>query len=296
MYRALTLAAAAALAAGCGRGGGGQVAGGPERQAVAADDVTGLSGLSRGDDGELWLVPERDRTLLRMGTDRSIDRYPILGVARGYDLESLAFLGGESFAFGVERNAGTPGTEVGDRALILLAELASGKVTVGDRIEIDTSLWGLNLKDNEGVEGLCRAGGFLVAGIETVGSAGGARFAPLAVYDLAVRRARAYRLRLTSTTGSLSAVACDVRDGRVAIVAVERHFGVLRILRAQLPDAPGEVVPEVIADLDTFADRTRLNAEGIVVGDGGDVTLVVDNHYRGVTGPNELLLVKGLAR
>lgn len=74
------------------------------------------------------------------------------------------------------------------------------------------------------------------------------------------------------------------------MLAVERHFGVSRLLRFTVPAAGGDIEPRIDADITEFANSTNLNFEGAEWGEDGTVILVVDNDYRAITGPNELVL------
>lgn len=270
--------------------------GAPERKVLELGDVSGLSGIARGADGALWLAPERGGNLIWRGADGTVRRYAIEGLEAGFDVESIAYLGGDELALGMEANTRTGSDAVvGGEALVLRARIGDGVVTVTGRWSIDMAMWDLAVVNNEGVEGLCVAGDYMVAGIETVGEASGQRFAPVAVYRRSTDSWRAYRLRLSSAEGSLSALSCRVRDGALELVVIERHFDLLRVLRVKVPGAAGELTPTLAVDLDAFAAETGLNVEGVaIVGDG--LVMVVDNHYKTISGPNELVLLEGAAR
>lgn len=264
----------------------------PRRQTLAVQGVNGLSGLSFDPGGRLWMAPERDPRLVVRDTDGTLSTVPLEGVPAGLDVESLAWLDWRYLALGTEGNVAPSGTESAAPALILRARLTDDDkrvVVTGRPIELDPAPWGLQIKENQGIEGLCRAGKELVAGLETVGKDDRGRFAPLGVYDFATQRWRAYRLRLTSGTGKLSALSCWARPGGIMLYAVERHFGVLRILSAAVTAPGGDVTPRVVANLDHFASQTKLNVEGLESGDGGRLFMVIDNQYKTITGPNELL-------
>lgn len=254
--------------------------------------VAGISGMARDEAGVTWLAPERDRVLAAMDPSGALRTVPLEGVPDGLDVEALAYLGEGLFALGTESNVAPSGTEIGAQATIFLARSSGERVVVAETLTIEMSMWGMILRENQGVEGLCNAGGFLLAGIETVIERDGYRVAPLALYDLGSKRWQPLLLRLTTRTGSLSALACRQREGAIEVIAVERHFGVSRILRFRVRAGETLATPSIAADLDAFVATTPLNFEGMELGADGDVVLAVDNQYKGITGPNELVTLE----
>ena len=115
--------------------------------------------------------------------------------------------------------------------------------------------------------------------------AGGA----LALLYYLVPQYRVQRLALTTTTGKLSALDCWRDGARTWAVAVERHFAVTRLLRFELGGADATITPEVLLDLGPIL-RGSLNLEGLVRLPDGRLVAVVDNQYRTITGPDELLV------
>jgi hypothetical protein len=100
------------------------------------------------------------------------------------------------------------------------------------------------------------------------------------------------RLRLTSATGKISALECaDGGNGRLVAHAVERHYGVTRILRFEVPaeGSPGgeAIVPEVVFDV-AAATPGLPNVEGIAL-DGARVLLLSDHDPDDAEGSTELL-------
>ncbi len=293
-FQRLVWAALLFGAAACSRHAGHPL---PKRQTLAVTGVNGLSGLARDAAGRLWMAPERDPRLVVREPGGALRTVPLDGVPPGLDIESITWLADGRLALGTEGNVAPSGTEASGPALILLARStgdgAAARVVVsGPPIELDPAPWGLRVRENQGVEGLCRAGNALVAALETVGQDAGGRFAPLGVYDFATQRWRAYHLRLTSATGKLSALACWARGDGIMLLAVERHFGVLRLLSATVLAPSGDIAPRVIANLDDFASQTKLNVEGLETGDGGSLLMVIDNQYKTITGANELLTLR----
>jgi hypothetical protein len=82
-------------------------------------------------------------------------------------------------------------------------------------------------------------------------------------------------------------------DGKVIAIAMERHFGISRLLRFEIPlgSEGASIRPEVTADLSTLIDPLP-NFEGLVWDGDGTIVLLTDNHYRGVArGPSRLYFV-----
>src|SRR5438477_398046 len=78
-------------------------------------------------------------------------------------------------------------------------------------------------------------GGRLVAASETVQTIDRRRYAPVGVMNEDGTALRAFRLRLTSPTGAISAMTCRASPGGIEALAIERHYGVGRLLRFTIP-------------------------------------------------------------
>jgi len=217
--------------------------------------AAGISGSASDEAGRLWGVAERERCLYQFDREQSdapvAQRVALEGVPEDVDLESLAWIGPARLALGTERH------EPRDADVILWAESANGAVRVTGALELSwRALYGIEAPSNQGIEGLCYAGGLLVAGGEPVVQRDDVRWAPVARLDLRngeSTRWEPFLLRLTSAEGKLSSLDCSLgEDGEALdVFAIERHFGVTRVLRFTLPlDGPGgELVPAVVADL-----------------------------------------------
>lgn len=284
------VAAAASLAAACGR------APGVDRERAAAlftevvvDTAPGLSGLAVDDAAGIWMVAERAARAYRITLDAAlrptVEAFPIEGVPPRTDLEAIAALGGDRFALGTE------GRQDG-AATVLVAERRGAALAVTHAIQLPEASVGIPLAENHGVEGVCGAGETIIAAIEGAGEQGGRRWAPV-VRITGGAVARTHRVWLTSATGKLSALDCRLElGGAITAWAIERHFEVTRLLRFTLP-APGagadDITPTVALDLGA-ALRGRLNLEGIARLADGRMAAVVDNQWRTVTGPSQLLV------
>lgn len=237
-------------------------------------------------------MAERGQTLVRLGADGTgIDLFPITNAPSGHDLESITRTGPGRFAIGTETSAEAWASQEGQaQGRILFLEVRGHSARVTDQIALPFSIWGLRPQENQGIEGLCSTNGMLIAGIETVKTRDGKRLAPLARHPIGGGEWRPFYLQLTSDEGKLSSLECRENGDGIEALAVERHFGVMRVLRFKVPDAPdATATPEVVADFTSFVADDHLNIEGLAWLDTG-IAMIIDNEYKTVTGPNELLL------
>jgi len=249
----------------------------------------GLSGLAADDRGGLWTVAERAATAYRITLDAAlvptVEAFPIDQLPPGTDLESIAVLDDTHVVFGTEQRF------VGG-ATVLVAERHDGRLRVTDAIAMSVMTLGIELLQNHGAEGVCGAGATIIAAIEGVGVEAGRRWAPIVRIVRGVP-VRTHRLWLTTQTGKLSALDCRIApDGTVTAWAIERHFEVTKVLTFTLPPDGGgadDVTPAVAYDLGSVL-RGALNLEGIARLPDGRLVAVVDNQWKTVTGPSELLV------
>ncbi|MBO6939268.1 MAG: hypothetical protein JJ863_30135 [Deltaproteobacteria bacterium] len=258
-------------------------------------DAPGLSGLALGSDGSLWAIPEERRELLRIDRETgAVTAYPIEGLPEGVEAEALSYRGNGEFLVGTE----TDGIDRPTDYLYVL-DFDGSVARVRESYECSYELWGLQSDRNRGLEGLCTVGdaGVIVAA-EVTGSVRGRRYAPLA-WRTENGEWSPYRVFLSSETGKLAGITCRASpDGSAEVIAVERHFGVTRILGFELPPPhagePVSVRSEVLVNLDDWVRSLdqQPNFEGIARLDDDRVALLVDNQYRGLrTGPSALWIV-----
>lgn len=256
---------------------------------VEADVPAGISGLALDEHGHFWAIPERDPVVAEIvvtGERATIALHPLDGVPRELDTEAITYLGAGRFAIGVESH---------DRpyAGVYRGELrADGHIVVAPAYEFDSAALGIDLRANNGVESLCAAGAELIVGIESTGvTAAGERFAPIVRIDGATNAVQ--RLHLTTANGKLSSLACHpTGDGVVELLAIERDFGVSKILRVVSHPDDVDLVPTVVLDLwPLLRDRYqgRINLEGIVRLPDGRIVVVNDNQGPGLEGPTRLM-------
>ncbi len=260
--------------------------------AMNMQDLAGLSGLARDDGGTFYAVPEEDRTLLEVSTTgQEQHRYRVSGVPEGVEFESLAWLGKDRFAVGTEGGC----KEGAEHVLVLARE--GDAVKVAKDIAVPLNDWGMACDDKRGIEGLCAAGGKIVGAVENpLPGKEDPRLAAIARIDETTGEVTAYRLALTSKSGKISALDCRVKDGAIEILAIERHFEVSRLLTFTIPlSGAAEEAPrtaKIVKDLLPYANDGKRNFEGVVWLDNQRATLIVDNKYGKITGPNEMMEVE----
>jgi len=264
---------------------------------------SGYSGLTLDGAKTLWAVPERGQQLqhLIVAVDGLTvgSTLPIDGLPEGIDLESLAWLEGERFVAGTERQA-LRGTDS-----VLVLERQGKRVAPVAQAELPYSLWMMNAEPNRGIEGICAADGDIIAAVEPVWEESGNRWGLLARLDPATEQWQPLRTQLTTKTGKLAGLTCRVVDGAIEVHAIERHFGIARVLRMTLPaweppavpaegkaasPAPVTVASQVVVDV-AGAFGEVPNLEGIAWA-GPSLLLISDNHYGAITGPTEALRFK----
>jgi hypothetical protein len=273
---------------------------------VPIDTKPGLSGLAVDEAGALWAVAERGglpnpmthtlaqgpeteayRITLDANLAPTVWPFPVRGVPADSDLEAMAWLGPNQFAFGTEGS-------IEGIATVLTAEKKADEIDITGTIVLDEATLGTSLEANEGAEGLCGSGDTIIVAIEGAGTTDGKRWAPVARIE-AGKVARVHKLWLLTTTGKISSLDCTIaRDGTVNGWAIERHFEVTRIVRFTLPPVghgSDDVHPVEMLDLGPVL-HSKLNLEGIAELPDGRVIAVVDNQWKTITGPSELLVFK----
>ena len=253
----------------------------------------GTSDLSLDDRGHLWSVAERDReideiVLVEAPLAVTITRHPMDGVPDGVDTESLAWLGNGKFSIGTE------GQDVATAAVMTGQLQADGRITVTPALSFTSDQLGVELVKNHGVEGLCGHGEDLIVGIESFATLpNGARWSPIVRTHAGVVTA-VQRLMLTSDRGKVSALFCEFApDGTASVTAIERHYGVSRIITFTSPTTTADITPKIALDLwPVVRDRykQKLNLEGIVTLADARWVMVNDNQGANVDGATKLFV------
>ena len=260
---------------------------------ITIDLPPGTSDLSLDDRGHLWAVAERERVVAEIELDTQhmtakFTRHPLDDVPDGLDTEALSWLGGGKFAVGTE------GQEQATASVMYGDLLGNGHIALHPGIELTDAILGITLVRNHGVEALCGRGDDLLVGIESWGTfPDKTRWAPLVRVHAGVVTG-VQKLKLTTATGKISAMTCTFApDGTIDAIAIERHYGVSRILTFSVPLGQDLITPQVALDLwPVVRDRyhAKLNLEGIVKLPDGRWVMVNDNQGARVDGPTKLFV------
>ena len=251
---------------------------GPGRIITLETDVVGLSGLTADEHGAFWAPGEDGDAVIRIDPRTfGVTRYPVSGLAPKIDLEAVAWVDGTQFVLGTETQ-----DEGRLRDVLLDGRLDGTRFGVASIGHLDYARWHLAAPDNRGIEGICHVDGVLVLATELVQRQRGRRWAPLGMFDPKTQTWTAHRVGLTSKTGKLAAMSCRMIDDSIVALAVERHFGVSRLLRFNIPRGPeGQwIEPTVAADLSELISPLP-NFEGLVWLEDGSAVALTDNNYRG---------------
>jgi hypothetical protein len=213
----------------------------------------GLSDLTIDDSGELWAIPERDRHVVRI-VDNTPTTFALEGVAPGLDTEALAWLGDNHFVVGLEGAHDAT-------AAIAYATFDGTKLVVDKPRLFAPQDLGVTPTINHGIEALCGHGDDVLAATEIVHQEpDGTRWA--ALIRIHGADTKYGKVRLTSTKGKLSALSCMfAADGTVEAFAIERHYGVARIVEFHV-GADLDATAKLMLDLQPVL-HDGLNLEGI---------------------------------
>jgi hypothetical protein len=244
----------------------------------------GISDVTADERGVLWAVAEREPTIVEIELGKPPIAHRIEGVPAGVDTEAVQSLGGGKFAFGYE---GTLGPAAG----VLFAERRGDAIVVTGMQKLADKDLDLSITINHGIEALCGKDGELLAASESIGKLpDGRRWA--AIVRMRPEGNHLTRLWLTSKRGKISGMQCTIADDGVAqVTAIERHFGVVRILRFTLSRDDKDITPTL--DMDLFPVlHDNFNFEGVTRLPDGRLVLVNDNQYDTIDGPTELFIFR----
>ncbi len=253
---------------------------GPGRVVTLDSEVAGLSGLTSDEHGAFWAPGEDGDSVLRIDPATfGVTRYSVVGAPPGTDLEAMAWVDGTRFLLGTE-------TQQKDRLSDLLLEgrLEGGRFRVTRVGQLDYARWQLTAPDNRGIEGICHVDGLFVLATELVERQRKRRWAPVGVFDPKTQSWTAHRVELTTGTGKLAALSCKLVGESIVALAVERHYGVSRLLRFRVPRGPEAqwIEPTLAADLSALVSPLP-NFEGLLWMEDGSALLLTDNKNRGIT-------------
>lgn len=242
----------------------------------------GMSDLTIDEYGVVWAIAERDRALVEIPLNSPPVVHRLEGIPATMDTEGLAWIGKNRFAIGTEGG-------IGPAAGIAFAELRGDDVVVTGTRALSNDDLGITLTVNHGIEAVCGREGDLIAASETVGKdEGGRRYAPLV--RLRHDQLTVTKLLLSSAKGKISALYCEFTDdGTAYVTAIERHFGVARIVTFALAPDDIEATAKVELDLHPVL-RDTYNLEGITKLPDGRLVLINDNQSKSPSGPTHLFV------
>ena len=239
-------------------------------------EVGGLSGLTRGaDPSTFFAIPERDPVVFvirEASSELSITgTLTVAGVPPGLDTEAITRIDDDTFAMGTESTAERDGD------LVLLARRRGDRIEVQHKLHLPYAIFGFTPEENRGIEGVCAAGGLLLAAVETPIEHGKKRYVPLARTATGSATWTAFKVPLSSDSGKAAGMDCRVRGGQLEVFLIERHYEVSRVLRFTVPmTGPGRILTATVArDLDPAFTKNP-NFEGLALTEGG-VFLLSDN-------------------
>lgn len=251
--------------------------------------LIGVSGATTRADGTIWLAPERTGQLVVFpGGARLLEGPPrlisVVGIPQGADVEAIAFWRTHELLVGTEAK----GRRREDA--ILRLKLNDGRAEVWGALVFDYGPFGIEAKGNQGIDGLCAGPDYAVAASEVVMTSEGQRFALVALFKLPDGSSSSHQVELRSKKGKLSALAC--RRGvahldAIEVFAIERHFGVMRLVRFTLPraESKGAIASHLVTDLAPHLGPEPPNIEGLTWLSEDVLIAVNDNHYGKKTGP-----------
>ncbi|MEZ4272040.1 MAG: esterase-like activity of phytase family protein [Myxococcota bacterium] len=266
-------------------------------QRLSDQRTLGLSGLDVDEHGVYWSVPEHRRELLQLDRHGVVlktlgNPRRIVGVPKHFELESIAALGGQRFVLGTELKS------TRDADTLFFAHIKDDTLVVTNSVKLSYAAWAMQATSNHGIEGLCATKNHLVAVSESVHKTPGHRLAPLWLMDRDAAVQRHFSVQLTTSQGKLSALHCapEAVSGQLNVWAIERHFGVGRILSFAIPiyealsSAPVEIPTTVEVDL-VHNNQPIPNFEGLAREDGTFIFLN-DNDSAGRNGDNWMISVQ----
>ena len=260
-----------------------------KRQVIATPSVSGLSGLTTDGSGHLWTVSERDWTIIEYHKGEVLRRVGLAPLGDDVDIEAITWMGGNRFALGTERDRERTSDE------IVQVQITSDFAHITERWSLEYPPLNISPEPNQGIEALCALGEKWILAIgESVVTdpETGTRRAPMWRMTTSGKGITHGWLELTSDDGKIAALACrPMGDEAYQIVAIERHFGVMRIVGFDLfgtdPAGSQHQAQLHIELVDELAGNPNL--EGITFGEDGAIWLVVDNAWRRIRGPNEVI-------
>ena len=263
----------------------------PDSRVVASDweddpSLVGISGAALRGEDEVWVVPERTGTLVSLrvseGHVSALRSLPISNWPSGTDAESIAFLDRNHVVVGTETQAER------DADPLFVVRIDRQRADIESAMVFDYRRFSHRAPSNRGIEGICSESGWVIAAAEAVETRDGHRYARLGVFRHPSRHLEPFRVRLASSEGKLSALACRSHDSGIEVYAIERHYGIMRLVRFVLSrrGSKAPVDAELVVDLAPRLGPEPPNIEGLTWLRPGVLWAVADNHHGSRTGPN----------
>jgi hypothetical protein len=254
--------------------------------------VNGLSGWTTVAENRAVAVAERARSVLPIvlesGAARAETPWKLEGVEAVEETEDIAALPEpDHFVLVTERQeAGATGES------LLFARRDGDTLRVESRIAVPFAPWGLTAEANAGLEGVCVVGDTVLAALETPLSLKRGRAAAIAAVNRRTGVVTPLRVRLTSETGKLSALACRPVELGIDVVAIERHYGVGRLIGFTVPKrrAGAPLPSRVLVDFSKQIEPLP-NFEGLIRLGPDRVALLTDNDSGQGIGETRILIL-----
>jgi len=273
--------------------------------------IRGASGLARDPDGQLAGVLERAPGLLWKEPGGPLQVLPLSGLPSGIDLESITYWEGSGPVAGgmnppagaiAALNAGRPrrwvlGTErhearTDDLLIYVETEDGAARVTGVERVDYGASH--LEVESNQGLEALCAVGPDLLLFIERTVEDERGSLTPILWFRPGVGVRSVRWLRMTTKTGRISDADCrPTPDGGAEVLAIERHYGVSRLISFVVPASEeGPIHAELQLNLARHFPLPLPNFEGLSRAADGSLWILSDNDPPSTSGLRPTLLLR----
>lgn len=218
---------------------------------------------------------------------------PLSGLPSGIDLESITYWGGEAggplrWVIGTERH------EARTDDLLIYVETEGDQARVLRTEQVDYAGSGVHVESNQGIEALCAVGPELLLFVEQTVEDERGRTTPVLWYRPGAGARSVQALRMTTKTGRISDVSCRPAPGGGAeVLAIERHYGVSRLIAFVVPEADGGPIhPELRLNLARHFPLPLPNFEGLSRAPDGSLWLLSDNDPPSTSGLRPTLLLR----
>lgn len=262
------------------------------KSTIKDHDARGVSGLDAFRNGTI-AVAERSGFAFHIEKDGAFRKLTINGHKSDIDLEGVATLDDDTVLFSTERS------KTHDYEEIWVGTVKSDRIDIASKHTIPKpSEW--TFGHNNGLEGICISANYIWVIAEIDFKDHGKRSAGLARIHKSDLKSNDdttptwFSVPLTSAKGKLSALDCDNKDDHVVFWAVERHFGVSRIIEFKINTTQDNTLPIQSSPILELAHILPVipNFEGLVRSREGHWVLINDNEYTTLDGDTFLTMLK----